>query len=106
MGDLSLPTVSPTLLQPTEAMSAAALAKRGEIKDTAEKFEGQFLSIMLQQMFAGVETAAPFGGGDGEKMFRSFMTEAMGKQMAKSGGIGLADDVAREMLKLQGLNQE
>jgi Rod binding domain-containing protein len=59
---------------------------------------------MLQQMFAGVETAAPFGGGDGEKMFRSFMTEAMGKQMSKSGGLGIADTVSREMLKLQGLS--
>jgi Rod binding domain-containing protein len=59
---------------------------------------------MLQQMFEGVDTAAPFGGGDGEKMFRSFMTEAMGKQIAKSGGLGIADTVAREMLKLQGLN--
>jgi Rod binding domain-containing protein len=32
------------------------------------------------------------------------MTEAMGKQIAKSGGLGIADTVAREMLKLQGLN--
>jgi flagellar protein FlgJ len=104
MADFALPVVSPTLLQPTDTASAAELAKRGQIQETAQKFEGQFLSIMLQQMFEGVDTAAPFGGGDGEKMFRSFMTEAMGKQIAKSGGLGIADTVAREMLKLQGLN--
>jgi Rod binding domain-containing protein len=59
---------------------------------------------MLQQMFDGVETAPPFGGGPGEAMFKSFLTDAMGKQMAKAGGVGVADDVAREMLKLQGLS--
>ncbi len=78
-------------------------AKRGEIRATAQKFEEQFLSIMLQQMFEGVNTAAPFGGGPGEQMFKSFMTEAMAKQMTRGGGIGLADTVNREMLKLQGL---
>ncbi|WP_395671453.1 rod-binding protein [Phenylobacterium sp.] len=78
-------------------------AKRGEIRATAQKFEEQFLSIMLQQLFEGVNTSAPFGGGPGEQMFKSFMTEAMAKQMTRGGGIGLADTVGREMLKLQGL---
>ena len=32
------------------------------------------------------------------------MTEAMGKEMAKTGGIGIADTVQREILKLQGLS--
>jgi Rod binding domain-containing protein len=62
------------------------------------------MSIMLQQMFEGVEVAAPFGGGPGEAMFKSFMTEAMAKQMSKTGSLGIADTVQREMLKLQGLN--
>ena len=36
--------------------------------------------------------------------WKSFMNEAMAKQVVKSGGIGIADDVAKEMLKLQGLS--
>jgi peptidoglycan hydrolase FlgJ len=97
-------SVSPGLLAPSpEAASAAELAKRGKIKATAEDFEASFLSIMLQQMFQGVQVDTPFGGGPGEEMFRSFMTDAMAKQMAKSGGVGVADSVAREMLKMQGL---
>jgi Rod binding domain-containing protein len=104
MSDLSLPTVSPTLLaQPTQT-SAAELAKRGEIKNTAKKFEASFLSVMVQQMFEGVSTSAPFGGGVGEDMFKSFMTEAMAKQMTDAGGIGIADSVTHQMLKLQGLS--
>ena len=72
-------------------------------KEAGQKFESQFLSVMLQQMYAGVKTDGPFGGGAGEEMFRSLMTEEMGKQMTRSGGIGLADTIQREILKLQGL---
>jgi Rod binding domain-containing protein len=36
-------------------------------------------------------------------MFRSFLTDAIAKQMSKSGGIGIAAQVQREMLKMQGL---
>ncbi|MCR5879932.1 rod-binding protein [Phenylobacterium sp. J367] len=98
-------SVAPTLLQPgAGAASAAELAKRGEIRETAQKFETQFLSIMLQQMFEGVNVSAPFGGGPGEQMFKSFMTEAMAKQMSQAGGLGLTDQIQREMLKLQGLS--
>lgn len=113
---LSPATLSPTLLKPVPATDLSktapgALAQdpeaiadiRARAKETAEKFEGQFLSFMFQQMFEGVKTDGPFGGGHGEEMFRSLMTDAMGKQMAKQGGIGLADTIQREMLKMQGL---
>ena len=43
------------------------------------------------------------GGGQGEATFRSFMMEAIGKQTARSGGLGLAKSVTAEMLKMQGL---
>lgn len=99
---LSPAVVSPTLLTPTQPSSTADLA-HGKAKDAAEKFEAQFLSSMLQQMFSGLKTDGPFGGGAGEEMFRSLLTDAMAKQMTKSGGIGLADTVQREILKLQGL---
>jgi peptidoglycan hydrolase FlgJ len=106
MSAFALPplAVAPHLLSGAQTpASTAELAKRGQIKETAEKFEASFLSSMLQQRFEGVETAAPFGGGPGESMFKSFLTEAMGKQMAKAGGIGIAAQVQREMLKMQGL---
>ena len=102
MADLSPAVLPPSLLQPTPAATTSDLA-RGKAREAAEKFESQFLSIMLQQMFEGVKTEAPFGGGFGEEMFRSVMTEALAKQMTKAGGVGVADTVQREILKLQGL---
>jgi flagellar protein FlgJ len=103
MSDLTAIAVSPTLLAPTTPTTTADLA-RSKAKDVGQKFEAQFLSVMLQQMYAGVKTDGPFGGGPGEEMFRSLMTEEMGKQMAKTGGIGLANTIQHEILKLQGLS--
>ncbi|HEX7885715.1 MAG TPA: rod-binding protein [Phenylobacterium sp.] len=101
-GPISPATISPSLLTTPAQTSAADLVK-SKASDAGQKFEAQFLSTMFQHMFAGIETDGPFGGGTGEEMFRSLMTEAMGKQVAKTGGIGLADTVQREILKLQGL---
>lgn len=96
-------SVSPSLLAPTAQPTAAELAKRGQIKRTAQEFESSFLSVMMQQMFTGISTDGPFGGGAGEEMFRSVLTDAMAKQVTKAGGIGVATSVEHEMLKLQGL---
>ena len=97
-----------TLVDPaapaTGAPSPAETAKRAAIAKSSKDFEASFLSVMLGQMFKDVNTSAPFGGGPGEDAFKSFMTDAMAKQVVKSGGIGLASSVQKEMLKLQGLN--
>lgn len=101
-GLMSPAAVSPNLLTPTVPTTGADLM-RGKAKDVAQKFESQFLAQMIGQMFQGIQTDGPFGGGFGEEMFRSVMTDAMAKEMTRAGGIGLADTVQREILKLQGL---
>jgi len=104
MADLTAPVAPAGLLAPAPAaQSAAELAKRGQIKQTAQKFEASFLSVMLQQMFEGTDAPSPFGGGPGEAMFKSFLSEAMANKIAARGGVGLAASVQREMLKMQGL---
>jgi len=88
----------------TTAASAADLAKRGKIDKTAKDFESSFLNIMFQQMFKDVGANNPYGGGESEEMWKSFLTDAMAKQVVKRGGIGLSGVVEKEMLKLQGLS--
>lgn len=95
-------TVDPT--QGPQATSAAELAKRGQIHQTAQNFEASFLTTMFETMFSSVPTDSAFGGGPGEDMWKGFLAEAMAKQTAKRGGIGVATSVEREMLKLQGLS--
>ena len=71
----------------------------------AQDFESQFLSSMFQSMFKGLKTDGPFGGGQGEEMFRSLLVDQYSQQMTKSGGVGLADTVYSEILKLQEQHQ-
>lgn len=81
------------------------VANAAEARQVAEELEGVFLSQVLQPMFANVSAEAPFGGGLAEDMWRSLQVEEYGKAMARSGGIGLADAVMREILKLQEITQ-
>lgn len=74
----------------------------GKMRQTAQEFEAVFISEMLRPMFQNIEAAAPFGGGSGEKIYRDMQVDEYGKAIAKSGGIGLADAVVREMIKMQG----
>ena len=105
MADFTTISIPVSLLQgPAGAASAADLAKRGQIDKTAKDFEAAFLSTMLQSMFKDVSISKPFGGGEAEEMWKSFMTDAMAKQVVKAGGVGVAASVRQEMLKLQGLS--
>ena len=90
-------------LKPIAAAPGASAGLAPEkIKTVASKFESAFLSVMIGSMFEGVTTSAPFGGGEGEAAFRSFLTEEMAKGVAKRGGVGLSSAVQREMLRMQG----
>ena len=75
------------------------------MRKTADDFEASFLSQMLKPMFEGLSTDGPFGGGEAEGTWRSFMIDAIAKTTAKAGGIGLADTVMSEMLKMQEARQ-
>ncbi len=80
-------------------------APTARLRETAEAFEASFLAQMLKPMFEGLKTDGMFGGGQGEETWRSFMIEAMAKQTVKAGGIGLADQVVAQMLKMQEQSQ-
>lgn len=72
-----------------------------QMRKTAQEFEASFLSQMFKPMFEGLDTDGPFGGGNAEETWRSFLLDAMAKQTVKAGGVGLADTVMSEMLKMQ-----
>lgn len=70
-------------------------------REVAENFEAVFIGQMLQPMFASINPEPPFGGGHSEKIWQSMMVDEIGKSMAKSGGIGIADSIQREILRMQ-----
>ena len=96
MSDPITAPAAPTTLPPAPAAVATA-----RMRETAEAFEASFLAQMLKPMFEGLSTEAPFGGGEAEGTWRGFLVEAMAKQTVRAGGIGLADQVVTQMLKMQ-----
>lgn len=63
-----------------------------QLRDVAEKLEATFLAEMLKS--AGMhKTSDSFGGGTGEDQFGTFLIQAQADEMARAGGIGLAEHI-------------
>ena len=72
------------------------------IQKSAQDFEAMALGQMLAPMFETVDASkGPFGGGSGEESWKPMMVSELGKQVAKSGGLGLARPVMEQMLRMQ-----
>ena len=90
-----------TLAKAGPVQAPSATANAGAAKKAAQQFESVFVTEFLGQMFADIPTDGPFGGGEGEGMFRSLMLDEYGKEIEKQGGFGLAAPVTRQLLALQ-----
>jgi len=91
-------------------IARAASGSGTDIKTSARKaaneFEAVFLNTYLEGMFDGLKTDGPFGGGQGEKMYRSLLLGEYSKSITASGGLGIADQVYREILAIQERSQK
>lgn len=65
-------------------------ADESAMRDAAQKLEASFLAEMLKVAGVG-EQIEGWGGGIGEEQFASFLRQAQADEMAKTGGIGLAE---------------
>jgi Rod binding domain-containing protein len=86
---------SRSLAAPLPTADATAASK------AAKQFESVFVSEFLGSMFDGISTDGPFGGGQGEAMFRSLMLDEYGKQIVKQGGFGLSTAITKQLLQAQ-----
>lgn len=64
------------------------------LKAAAQKFEAAFLSQMLAAAGAG-KPAGSFSGGVGEEQFASFLLDMQSQQIARAGGLGIAETIIR-----------
>jgi len=77
-------------------------AQTARLWHAAHDFEAMAIGELLQPMFATVDARhAAFGGGEAEAAWRPMLVEAIGRQMAAHGGIGLAAPVFNAMLRAQ-----
>jgi Rod binding domain-containing protein len=72
-----------------------------KIDKAGEDFEAMFLSQMLAPMWAGIQSDSTFGGGSAEDTYHGMLVNEYGKLISKAGGLGIADAVKAELLKLQ-----
>lgn len=99
---LSLAASNPALH--TVASDAALGSKatpQAKARAQATEFEQVFLSSMLNQMFSSIDTSGPFHGGQAEETWRGILVDKYAGEIAKSGGIGVADAVYRQLLQVQ-----
>lgn len=84
------------------APRGASPEQMAKTRESAEAFEAMAIGQLLQPMFKTVATPkGMFGGGKGEEAWKPMMVDEMAKMIAKGGGIGIADSVYREMLRMQ-----
>jgi peptidoglycan hydrolase FlgJ len=72
-------------------------------KKTATDFEKMFLENSLDKMTQSEGTDGPLGeNGTGGGVYRSMLTKEYANKIVQSGGVGIADSVFSEMMKMQG----
>ena len=70
-------------------------------RDAAQSFEAMFIAQMLEHMAQDVGTDSMFSGGNSERIYKSMLNEQYAQEISNKGGVGIADAVYREILKLQ-----
>lgn len=95
---MDVPPLPPTPRAPIQAPRGGSAE---QIRQAAEQFEAVFLSELLGPMFEGLKTDGIGGGGAGERAFRPMLVQEYAKAIAKHGGVGVADLVARELTRIQ-----
>lgn len=90
------PNIAGTTVKTPHPGSTQASARQA-----AEEFEAVFLTSMLESMFEGVKTDPPFGGGSSEKTYRSLLVNEYAKEISRNGGLGIADQITRDLIALQ-----
>lgn len=82
---------------------SAGLTKAAQSKDDAklkavcQDMEAVFLNILMQQMRKTVPKSSLLGDNSGEDIMKSMLDSEMTKNMAKAGGIGIADMLYRQL---------
>jgi Rod binding domain-containing protein len=94
------------VIGPIGAPLPIAVQRSGEnppddIRRVAEEFEAVFLAEMLSPMFEGLDADGLGGGGLGEEIFRPMLVERYAEAISRAGGVGIADSLVRELVRMQ-----
>ncbi len=108
----SLPQASASQASAAYAQSKAGAGGRAappssngtlqKLWQNAQDFETVFLENMFEHLTSGLSGEGPLGGGGaGGEIYRGMLTQQYAKSTVAAGGIGLAPNVYRELVRLQ-----
>jgi Rod binding domain-containing protein len=84
------------------ALKNALTPEQQKIQKTAKDFETMFLENMLSHVFPQEVGEGPVGeNGMGGQVYRGMLVNEYARNLSKSGGVGIADQVYRQMLQMQ-----
>ena len=100
---MSILPATPLSAETAHLTAKQAMNRMPDVKTAAaaKEFEAVFLAQMFSHMFEGLEVNPMFGGGQGEKMFRSMLTQEYAKDMAQHRGARIADELQKMMIQMQ-----
>lgn len=85
-----------------DAASSAAKKPDQGIRKTADDFETMFLEQSVDRLVQGGGEDGPLGeNGHGGAIYKSMLSKEYAKSIVKSGGLGISDQVYRQMLQMQ-----
>jgi peptidoglycan hydrolase FlgJ len=87
------------------AVSPPPEGRGGQLKhlrETAQEFEALFVAQMLATMTQGLGLGLAGQSGQSD-IYQDMFNQEVGKLISRAGGIGVADAILREMLKMQEL---
>lgn len=70
-------------------------------REVAQEFESVFMSVMLAPMFSGDSLNNSLSGSHAEDTYKGLLVEEYAKEITRSGGIGMADHIYRELMAFQ-----
>lgn len=76
----------------------ALASRKTQMQQAAVELEATFLAEFLKSTGLGKSRSA-FGGGAGEDQFTSFLVRQQAEQLARAGGIGLAEMLFHSMME-------
>ena len=84
-----------------DALTKVSPEAQKKTRAQAQDFEAMFLNSMFSQMTTGIKGEGPFGDTTGTGVWRSMLTDEYSKSFAKSGGVGISNDVFRTLILQQ-----
>lgn len=73
-----------------------------KLHQQAKDLEGVFLNTLMKEMFSSIQTDdKAMGGGFAEETWRGMQAEQFANAIAEHGGVGIADQLMGDLLRLQ-----